>query len=416
VAQQLQDFAISERWLVWRAATPAGSPGLYAYDLWTAAEPALLATVPPVGLFESSFDVSGDRIAWVEVGGGLAEQVTARLVVHDQITGETTPVIEIEGVISPIDLDGSALAYIARRIDWDRDRFATLTIEVVDLDTGTTSSVSFDDLPFSFDAFTMTTDGRSIIFSGPYWSLGHNIDRETWFMLPVRWYAVDLDDGFLTWAVPHNDMNGPTELHVAAADDFASGSRSRHFPETGDWLSLGFLRFWDDNGGVPVFGYPTTWPEFHRSDSGDLTTHQWTERQRLEWHHTDSGTVYEIQLGRLGAELLDQQGRDWRAFPTADPASPHYFAVTGHAIAPEFWDYWSDHGLDLGDRGVSFRESVALFGYPLSEPMMETNADGDTVLTQYFERAVFEYHPSNPVEWQVLLRRVGAEVLAERGW
>ena len=89
---------------------------------------------------------------------------------------------------------------------------------------------------------------------------------------------------------------------------------------------------------------------------------------------------------------------------------------TGHAIAPEFWDYWSSHGLDLGDPGASFRESLALFGYPLSEPMLETNAEGDTVLTQYFERAVFEYHPNNPVEWQVLLRRVGAEVLAERGW
>jgi hypothetical protein len=63
---------------------------------------------------------------------------------------------------------------------------------------------------------------------------------------------------------------------------------------------------------------------------------------------------------------------------------------------------------------VSFRESVALFGYPLSEPMPETNADGDTVLTQYFERAVFEYHPDNPIEYQVLLRRLGVEVLGNR--
>jgi hypothetical protein len=74
------------------------------------------------------------------------------------------------------------------------------------------------------------------------------------------------------------------------------------------------------------------------------------------------------------------------------------------------------HGLDLGDPGVSFRESLALFGYPLSEPMMETNGDGDTVLTQYFERAVFEWHPDNPIEWQVLLRRLGAEEVAARGW
>ncbi|HMM42254.1 MAG TPA: hypothetical protein PKA95_10160, partial [Thermomicrobiales bacterium] len=54
--------------------------------------------------------------------------------------------------------------------------------------------------------------------------------------------------------------------------------------------------------------------------------------------------------------------------------------------------------------------------YPLSEPMLETNGDGDTVLTQYFERAVFEYHPDNAAPYDVLLRRVGAEALVARGW
>ena len=45
--------------------------------------------------------------------------------------------------------------------------------------------------------------------------------------------------------------------------------------------------------------------------------------------------------------------------------------------------------------------------------MTETNADGDTVLTQYFERAVFEYHPENAdTPYAVLLRRLGAEELA----
>ena len=57
-----------------------------------------------------------------------------------------------------------------------------------------------------------------------------------------------------------------------------------------------------------------------------------------------------------------------------------------------------------------------LFGYPVSEPMAETNIDGDTVLTQYFERAVFEWHPDNPSDYQVLLRRLGAEELVARGW
>jgi hypothetical protein len=84
--------------------------------------------------------------------------------------------------------------------------------------------------------------------------------------------------------------------------------------------------------------------------------------------------------------------------------------ATGQAIAPEFWEYWSGHGLDLGDDGVSFRESLALFGYPISGAQTETNANGDTVLTQWFERARFEYH-----DGQVLLGMLGAETLAIPG-
>jgi len=37
-------------------------------------------------------------------------------------------------------------------------------------------------------------------------------------------------------------------------------------------------------------------------------------------------------------------------------------------------------------------------------------------VTQYFERAVFEYHPNNPAPYKVELRRLGADLLAQRGW
>ncbi|HZG65490.1 MAG TPA: hypothetical protein VEZ12_02030, partial [Herpetosiphonaceae bacterium] len=87
----------------------------------------------------------------------------------------------------------------------------------------------------------------------------------------------------------------------------------------------------------------------------------------------------------------------------------------GHAIAPQFWGYYRSHGLEFGDRGMSMRESLALFGYPVSEAQMETNADGHRVLTQWFERARFEYHPSNPATSRVLLGRLGAELRGERG-
>ncbi len=134
------------------------------------------------------------------------------------------------------------------------------------------------------------------------------------------------------------------------------------------------------------------------------------ERNRFEIH-PENQAPYDVLLGRLGDDRLRQQGRDWQTFAKADPNAPHYFAQTGHAITHEpFWQYWSTHGLELGDHGTSERESLALFGLPISEPAMETNASGDNVLTQWFERARFEYHPNNPDPYKVLLGLLGNEI------
>jgi hypothetical protein len=177
------------------------------------------------------------------------------------------------------------------------------------------------------------------------------------------------------------------------------------FPETGYSLSGQFLSYWRGNGGLSVFGYPI---DTEQQTEGRLT--QWFERQRFELHPENQGTPYVVELGRLGTEALAQRGRDWLTFPKADPQTPHYAAETGHAIAPEFWEYWRSHGLEFGDRGISYRESLALFGYPLSEAQMERGADGQMYLTQWFERARFEYHPAEPATSQILLGRLGAEV------
>jgi hypothetical protein len=190
----------------------------------------------------------------------------------------------------------------------------------------------------------------------------------------------------------------------------------QYFDQTGHNLCQPFLDFWNHNGGLDVFGYPLTEAfQEQNFDTGQTYLTQYFERQRFEWHPENAGTVYETLLGRMGVEILVIQGRDWHSFPTANSSAPHYFSETGHAIAPEFWEYWSSHGLDYGDDGMSFRESLLLFGYPISEPAMETNADGDNVLTQWFERAVFELHPGNSAQYTVLLRRLGAEFLDTRG-
>ncbi|HEY1014612.1 MAG TPA: hypothetical protein VGE07_18020, partial [Herpetosiphonaceae bacterium] len=174
---------------------------------------------------------------------------------------------------------------------------------------------------------------------------------------------------------------------------------------------------WERDGGLPVFGYPLT-EQFAEpnADTGAAYATQYLERQRFEYHPEHAGTPFEVLLGRLGVEALAAQGRPYQSFPKANPAAPHYFAATGQAIAPEFWDYWRGSGLDLGQPGVSEGESLALFGYPISPAQVETNADGDQVLTQWFERARFEFHPANPPGQRVLLGRLGAEALALRGW
>jgi spore germination protein len=193
-----------------------------------------------------------------------------------------------------------------------------------------------------------------------------------------------------------------------------------YFTETGHYLSYGFKDFWLRSGGLPVFGFPLT-TEFDELnlDLGIYRTVQYTERQRFEYHPELAGTPYETLLGRLGA--ADAQRRGLLSHPAFQPlpagtksdAHSDFFPQTGHRVSHGFRSYWHGHGLDFGDPGISFRESLALFGYPISEEFVDPETG---LVTQYFERAVFEYHPDNPDPYKILLRRLGAEEMSRRDW
>ncbi len=180
---------------------------------------------------------------------------------------------------------------------------------------------------------------------------------------------------------------------------------------TGRYLCDPFRTFWDGNQGVEFFGLPLT-GAFNAPglDQYDESTVQYFERQRLEIHPSTTNDSNDIALGRIGVEVLESRGRDWQLLPVAEPDRDLYFPETRHAIDPLFVQYWTGHGLDLGDSGVSFRESLALFGYPISELMIETNSSFDQVVVQWFERARLEYHPGNAPERRVQLGRLGAEL------
>ena len=199
-------------------------------------------------------------------------------------------------------------------------------------------------------------------------------------------------------------------LLLLAAPMRAADQAPRCFSETGQCITGELRTYWEQNGGLPVFGFPIApaRPEIDQA-SGHTFVSQWFERNRLEVH-PENNPPYRVLLGRLGDQRIRQTGRSPLTLPKGNLAQPHFYTQTGHAIAPQFWDYWHGHGLELGDQGISERESLALFGYPISEAQMEPVAGGGQVLTQWFERARFEYHPDKPDPNKVLLGLLGDEM------
>lgn len=203
--------------------------------------------------------------------------------------------------------------------------------------------------------------------------------------------------------MPRDFTPTTSTLPGTGAED--SPAQSVSFPETGYSLSGLLLSFWTGNGGLPIFGYPI---DSERQQNGQVF--QWLERNRLE-KHPENQAPYNVLLGLLGTEALSRQGVDWHSLPTVSsaPEGCRYFPETQHSLCGDFLAYWQSHGLQIGD-GHNFAASLALFGYPVSEPKLETNSSGDTVLTQWFERARFEFHPDNPEPYRVELGRLGAEL------
>lgn len=62
-----------------------------------------------------------------------------------------------------------------------------------------------------------------------------------------------------------------------------------------------FFNFWESNGGPSIFGYPITPVLIDTDATGRQIAVQYFEKARLEYHHQLAGTVYEVQVSRLGA-------------------------------------------------------------------------------------------------------------------
>ncbi len=150
-------------------------------------------------------------------------------------------------------------------------------------------------------------------------------------------------------------------------------------PGIGSCVEGRFRSYWEENGGLPVFGYPISSAAPRDTSEGSFIT-QFFERNRLELH-PDVAPPYDVLLGRLGDDRLRQQGRDWHTLPRGKSTSEClWFADTQHSVCDlepgiGFRTFWTTHGL-RDPRLDGYQRSLALFGLPLSEPTMETNAAG----------------------------------------
>ena len=201
-------------------------------------------------------------------------------------------------------------------------------------------------------------------------------------------------------------------LHIAPATSAQANRRCFDVPNVPHCIEGRFREYWETNGGLAIFGYPISPAREERTAAGTFLV-QYFERNRFELH-PEKARPYDVLLGRLGDDTLTRQGLQWRTFMASQrDETCLWFPETQQNICDHsspFRSYWESHGL-LDPALSRYQRSLALFGMPLSSTQPETNAAGDTVITQWFERARFEYHPGNPPEFRVLLGLLGTEVL-----
>lgn len=185
-----------------------------------------------------------------------------------------------------------------------------------------------------------------------------------------------------------------------------------YFPQTGHSVSGVFLKAFNADGGIQIFGYPRT-EAF--TQNGQLV--QWFQRAEFQYFPQYAGTSYAVQFALLGTELT--AGRIFpksppptaptpsptpsasatptptptpspstsilaltpTPTPTPPPPTQEYFPQTGYYVSDAFLTFFKAHG------------GIAVFGYPISNELPELGSDGRILTVQYFQRARFEYHP-----------------------
>ncbi|HKP51248.1 MAG TPA: hypothetical protein VJ183_01205 [Chloroflexia bacterium] len=173
---------------------------------------------------------------------------------------------------------------------------------------------------------------------------------------------------------------------------------ARFFFETGHSLRGRFLQYWQQNGNLTQQGYPLTEAAQEVSAiNGKTYLTQYFERAVFELH-PENKPPYDVLLSHLGTILYREKYPNGTPVQWANDAPGSILLPeTGKRLGSSFLKYWREWG------------GLPQFGYPISNEFQEKSAlDGKTYQVQYFERAVFEYHPEyNGGAYEVLLSQLG---------
>jgi TolB protein len=205
---------------------------------------------------------------------------------------------------------------------------------------------------------------------------------------PISHYSIS--------AVTVNGVQGgtyaPLEPPVALP-----GAGSTTFPETGKTVTGVFYDYWNENGGLAQQGFPISEVMGEISDlDGRAYTVQYFERAVFEYHPEQTDPQYDVLLSQLGTFQYKNKYPAGAPGQHASETNSRVFPETGHSVGGKFLEYWQSHG------------GLAQQGFPISDEFVEvSDLNGKQYLVQYFERAVFEYHPENETPNDVLLSQLG---------
>ncbi len=161
----------------------------------------------------------------------------------------------------------------------------------------------------------------------------------------------------------------------------AQSPQSQYFQDTRHNVSGDFLNFFNQYGGLKVFGYPITgvfdW-------QGRRV--QYFQKARLELH-PENAYPYRVQLGLLGDELGYRRPG---VAAVQNDQYRRYYPETQHILAYAFLNFFDANG------------GLDIFGYPITEFMIENGR-----IVQYFQRAKMEWHPELSGDQRVQLGDLG---------